>query len=83
MAEGYQGHRPGHGTTPKNARIMSNVQHLFWCDAREEQGSLLHAPDCDQHDCFVVEHKTQKTKNGGQAKLPDHYRCHIGFYDVQ
>ena len=26
---GYQGHRPGQGTTPKNARIMSNVQDLF------------------------------------------------------
>ena len=49
---GYQGHRPGQGTTPKNARIMSNVQDLFWCDARDEPGSLLHAPDCDQHDCF-------------------------------
>ena len=23
---GYQGHRPRQGTTPKNARIMSNVQ---------------------------------------------------------
>ena len=26
---GYQGHRPGQGTTPKNARMMSNVQDLF------------------------------------------------------
>ena len=51
---GYQGHRPGQGTTLKNARIKSNVQDLFPCDARDEQGSLLHAPDCDQHDCFVV-----------------------------
>ena len=44
---GYQGHRPGQGTTLKNARILSNVQDLFWCDARDEQGCLVHAPDCD------------------------------------
>ena len=44
QGRGYQGHRPGQGTTPKNARIMSNAQDLFWCDARDEQGSLLHAP---------------------------------------
>ena len=42
--QGYHGPRPGQGSTPKNARIMSNVQELFWCDARE-QGCLLHAPD--------------------------------------
>ena len=70
---GYQGHRPGQGTTPKNIRIMSNVQDLLWCDARDEQGSLLHAPDWDQHDCFVVQGTKQETK----AKLPDHYRCTI------
>ena len=74
---GYQGHRPGQGTNPKNARIMSNVQDLFWCDARDEQGSLLHAPDCDQHDCFLVQGKKQETNTGGKAKLPDHYRCTI------
>ena len=74
---GYQGHRPGQGTTPKNARIMSNVQELFWCDARDEQGSLLHAADCDQHDCFVVQGKKQETNTGGKAKLLDHYRCTI------
>ena len=56
---------------------MSNVQDLFWCDARDEQRSLLHAPDCDQHDCFVVQGKQQETNNGGKAKLPDHYRCTI------
>ena len=71
---GYQGHRPGQRTTLKNARIMSNVQDLFWCDARDEQGSLLHAPDCDQHDCFVVQGKKHETNTGGKAKLPDHYR---------
>ena len=71
---GYQGHRPAQETTPKNAPIMSNVQDLFLCDARDEQGSLLHAPDCDQHDCFVVQGKKQETNTGGKAKLPDHYR---------
>ena len=75
---GYQGPRPGQGTTPKNARFMSNVQALFWYDARDEQGSLLHAPDCDQQDCFVgQEKKKQETNTGGKAKLPDHYRCTI------
>ena len=74
---GYQGHRPRQETTPKNAPIMSNVQDLFWCDARDEGGSLLHAPDCDQHDCFVVQGKKQETNTGGRAKLPDHYRCTI------
>ena len=50
QGRGYQGHQPGQGTTPKNARIMSNVQDLLWCDTRDEQGSLLHAPEGDQHD---------------------------------
>ena len=74
---GYQGHRPRQGTTPENARIMSNVQDLFCCDARDEQGILLHAPDCDRHDCFVVQREKQETNTGGKAKLPDHYRCTI------
>ena len=56
---------------------MSNVQDLFWCDSRDEQGSLLHAPDCDKHDCFVVQGKKRETNTGGKAKLPDHYRCTI------
>ena len=62
---GYQGHRPGQGTTPQKARIMSNVQDLFWCDARDEQGSLLHAPDFDQPDCFVAHriYDVQKSHN--------------------
>ena len=72
---GYQGHRPGQGTTSKNARIMSNVQDLFWYDARDEQGSVLHAPDCNQHNCFVVQGKKRETNTGGKGKLPDHYRC--------
>ena len=72
QGRGYQGHRPGQGTTPKDARIMSTVQDLFWCDARDEQGCLLHAPDCDQHDCFVVQGQKQETNSGGKAKLPDH-----------
>ena len=58
---GYQGHRPRQGTTPKNSRIMSNVQDLFWCDVRDEQGSLLHAPDCNQHDCFMGQGKKRET----------------------
>ena len=29
QGRGYRGHRPGQGTTPKNARIMSSVQDLF------------------------------------------------------
>ena len=37
QSRGYQGPRPGHGTTPENARFMRNVQDLFWCDARHEQ----------------------------------------------
>ena len=56
---------------------MSNVQDIFPSDARDEQGSLLHAPDCDQHDCFVVQGKKQETNPGGKANLLDHYRCAI------
>ena len=74
---GYQGCQPGQWNTPKNARFMSNVQDLFWCDARDEQGYLLHAPDFDQRDCFVVRGKKQKTNTGTKAKMPDHYRCAI------
>ena len=74
---GYQGHRPGQGITPKTAPIMSNVQDLLWCDTRDEQGSLLHTPECEQHDCFVVQGKKQETNTGGKAKLPDHYGCTI------
>ena len=75
--KGYQGSRPGQGTTPKHARIMENVKELFWSDAREEQGHLQHAPDCEQRDCFVVQGKQHETNTGGKAKLPDHYRCTI------
>ena len=57
--KGYQGPRPGQGTTPKHARIMDNVKELFWCDARDEHGHLQHAPDCEQPDCFVVQGKKQ------------------------
>ena len=44
--KGYQGSRPGQGTTPNHAhaRIMENVRELFWCDTRDEQGHLQHAP---------------------------------------
>ena len=74
---GYQGPRPGQGTTPKHTRIMGNVQELFWCDARDEHGHLQHAPDCDQRDCFVVQGKKQETNTGAKPKMPDHYSCTI------
>ena len=54
---GYQGPRPGQGTTPKSAHYMGNVQGLFWSDANDEQGGLVHAPYCDQHERFVVHGK--------------------------
>ena len=79
QGKGYQGSRPGQGTTPKqaHARIMENVKELFWCDARDEQGHLQHAPDCEQRDCFVVQGKQQEKNTGAKAKLLDHYRCTI------
>ena len=75
--KGYQGPSPGQGTTPKHARIIKNVQEVFWCDARDEQGHLQHAPDCEQRECFVVQGKKQETNTGAKAKRPDHYRCTI------
>ena len=77
--KGYQVSRPGQGTTPKHAhtRIMENVKELFWCDARDEQGHLQHAPDCEQRDCFVVQGKQQEKNTSAKAKLQDHYRCTI------
>ena len=77
LGKGYQGPRPGQGTTSKHARIMGNVLELFWCDARHEHGHLQHAPDCDQRDCFVVQGKKQETNTGSKPKMPDHYRCTI------
>ena len=77
QGKGYQGSRPGQGTTPKHARIMDNVKELLWCDARDEHGHLQHAPDCEQRDCFVVQGKKQETNTGAKAKMPDHYRCTI------
>ena len=75
--KGYQGPRPGQGTTPKHACIMDNVKELFWRDARDEQGNLQHAPDCEQRDCFVVPGKRQETNTSAKAKMPNHYRCTI------
>ena len=81
--KGYQGSRPGQGITPKHAhaRIMENVKELFWCDARDEQGHLQHAPDCEQRDCFVVrgkeageEHRRQSEAAGS---LPVHHHVFI------
>ena len=40
-------------------------------------GCLLHARDCDQRNCFVVQGKKQDTNTGSKAKMPDHYRCTI------
>ena len=77
QGKGYQGSRPGQRTTPKHARIMETVKEVFWCDARDEQGHLQHAPDCEQRDCFVVQGKKQETNTGAKAKMPDHYRCTI------
>ena len=75
--KGYQGSRPGQGTTPKHVRIMGNVQELFWCDARDEHGHLQHAPYCEQQNCFVFQGKEQETNTGANPKMPDHYRCTI------
>ena len=74
---GYQGPRPGQGSTPKNAPYMSNVQDLFPCDARDEKGGLVQAPDCNQQECFVVKGKKHETNTGGKVKIPDYYRCTI------
>ena len=56
---------------------MSNVQDLLSCDARDGNHGLVHAPDCDKHECFVVQGKKQEANTGGKAKMPDHYRCTI------
>ena len=70
--KGYQGPRPGQGTTPKHARIMDNVKALFWCDARDEHGHLEHAPDCEQRDCFIVQEKKKETSTGAKPKMLVH-----------
>ena len=74
---GYQGPRLGQGTTPKNANHMSNVEALLWSDTTDEQGGLVHAPDCNQHQCFVNQGKKQDPNTGGKAEMLDHYRCTI------
>ena len=56
---------------------MVNVKELFLCDARNEQGRLQHAPDCEQRDCFVLQAEKLGTNTGPKAKMPDHYRCTI------
>ena len=75
--KGYQGPRPGQGTTLKHARIIENVKELFWCDYRDEHGHLRHAPDCEQRDCFVVQGKKQDTNTSAKARMPDPYRWNI------
>ena len=77
MTRGYQEPPPGQGTTPKNARYMSNVEDLFSCDTRDKQDGLVHVPEYDQPLCFVLQGKKQETNTGGKAKMPDHYRCMI------
>ena len=37
----------------------------------------MHAPDCDQHECFVPQGKKQETNTCARAKMPDHYMCTI------
>ena len=67
----YQGPRPGQGTATRNARYMSNVQDLLWCDVRNEKGGLVHVPDCDQHECFVVQGMKQETETAvGGPRFP-------------
>ena len=56
---------------------MENVKQLFWCDARDRQGHLQQAPDCEQRDCFIAQGKKQETNTGARAKMPDHYSCNI------
>ena len=56
---------------------MSNVQDPFWCDVTDEQGCLLHAHDCDQRNCFVVQEKKQETNTASKGNMPDNYRCTI------
>ena len=77
QGEGYQGSRPGQGTTLKHARIMENAKELFRWDARDEQAHLQHAPDCEQRDCIVVQGRKQETNTGAKCKMQDHYRCTI------
>ena len=74
---GYQGPQPEQGSTANYACFMSNVQELLWCDARDEKGGLVYAPDCDRHECFLVQGKKQETNTAGKAKMPDPYRCAI------
>ena len=77
--KGYQGPRAGQGTTHKHARIMGNVQELFWCDGRDDHGHLQHAPDCEQRDCFLLQGKKQETNTGAKPKMPDHYSRTITY----
>ena len=56
---------------------MEIIKEVFWCDARDEQGHLQHAPDREQQECFVVQGKKQETNTGAKAKMPDHYTCTI------
>ena len=65
------------GDYPQECSYHEQCSRSLLCDARDEQGSLLHASDCDRRDCLVVQGNKQETNSGGKAKLPDHYRCTI------
>ena len=50
---------------------------LFWCEAIKEQDTLVHAPDCDPEQCYVVRGKKQEVNTGSTQKMPDRYRCTV------
>ena len=61
---GYQGpQRSGPGQNTKNPRYMSDVQDLFVCHSGDEERGLVHAPDCDMHECFVVQETEAETNH--------------------
>ena len=57
MAVGTKDCDVDEGQPPRNAHYMSNVHDLFCCDARDPKGGLVHAPDCDHQECFLVQGK--------------------------
>ena len=61
---------------PDLDRVLPQKMRL-WCDARDEQGCLLYAPDFYQRSCFVVQGKKQETNTSSKAKMLNHYRCII------
>ena len=53
------------------------MNHAFWCEAKDESGAVLHAPDCERQQCYVVRAKKQEVNTGSKEKMPEHYRCTI------